>query len=48
MPINWEDPNVPVGDAPPYPKWPLAFFGTLWMGWVVFLAYLFAQGRAGQ
>ena len=35
--IDWEDPNVPVGNAPPLPRWPLAVVGLAWLVWVVFL-----------
>ena len=36
--VNWSDPGIPVGNAPPLPKWPLYAFGLAWLGWVVFLA----------
>lgn len=35
--FNWKDPSVPVGNAPPFPKWPLMLSATLWVGWTVFL-----------
>lgn len=35
--INWQDPQVPVGNSPPLPRWPIAIFSIAWMGWVVFL-----------
>lgn len=35
--FNWKDPSVPVGNAPPFPKWPLMLSATLWVGWIVFL-----------
>ena len=38
--INWEDPNIPVGNAPPLPRWPLAAMGLAWLVWVVFLAVM--------
>lgn len=34
---NWNDPNVPTGDAPPLPSWPLLFSVLAWVGWLVFL-----------
>lgn len=38
--IDWEDPKIPVGNAPPLPRWPLvvAVFG--WLGWVAFLVVM--------
>lgn len=35
--INWEDPSVPVGNAPPLPRWPLVLFTLAWLAWVMFL-----------
>ena len=35
--INWADPDIPVGDAPPLPRWPVAVFSAAWLGWIVFL-----------
>ena len=35
--INWADPSIPVGDAPPMPYWPVAVFVAVWVGWIVFL-----------
>ncbi len=34
---DWTDPSVPVGNAPPMPRWRLYLLGGLWAGWVVFL-----------
>ncbi len=46
--IDWADPNVPVGNAPPLPKWPLALSICAWLVWVVFLvAMLLADGQTG-
>lgn len=36
-PTKWEDPSVPVGDAPPVSRAPLAFFAVAWVAFVVFL-----------
>ncbi len=35
--IDWSDPSVPVGNAPPMPVWPVVLGGIAWVGWVVFL-----------
>ncbi len=35
--INWEDPDVPVGNAPPLAKWPVVAFATGWAVWLMFL-----------
>lgn len=38
--IDWADPNVPVGNAPPLPRWPLIVAGIAWLAWVVFLVVM--------
>ena len=35
--IDWSDPNVPVGDAPSVPRWPLVGAAVAWLSWVAFL-----------
>ena len=35
--INWSDPDVAAGNAPPLPRWPLAVAVILWLGWIGFL-----------
>ena len=42
--IDWDDPEVPIGDAPSLPRWPLALTGLAWVAWVVFLIVV-AVGR---
>lgn len=39
-PSIWQDANVPVGNAPPLPRWPIGVFAIAWAGWVVFLVVL--------
>lgn len=34
---NWNDPNIPAGDAPPLPRWPLLVAGATWSAWMAFL-----------
>ena len=38
--VDWADPSVPVGDAPPLPYWPLALAGIAWSSWGVFLVVM--------
>ncbi len=38
--VDWADPNVAVGNAPPLPRWPLAVATVAWLAWVVFLAIM--------
>ena len=38
--VEWSDPDVPAGDSPQQPLWPLAVSAALWGGWVVFLAVI--------
>ncbi|MFQ5414957.1 MAG: hypothetical protein ACE5E6_10915 [Phycisphaerae bacterium] len=42
--INWDDPSVPVGLAPPMPRAPLVLAVIAWLGWLMFLAVT-ALGR---
>lgn len=35
--IDWNDPQVPVGDAPPVSHWPLVVSAVCWFAWVAFL-----------
>ena len=35
--VNWSDPSVPVGNAPPMPRWPVAVTGLAWLAWLIFL-----------
>jgi hypothetical protein len=41
--INWADPNVPAGNAPAMPSWPLfgsAFVFALWLAFLVAMAVI--------
>ena len=38
--VDWEDPKVPVGNAPPLPRWPVYVSGLAWGAWVLFLFFL--------
>jgi hypothetical protein len=42
--VDWADPTVPVGNAPPMPRWPLILAGLAWGLWIVFLV-LMTVGR---
>lgn len=35
--IDWNDPLVAVGDAPPVSHWPLVVSSMCWLAWVAFL-----------
>ena len=35
--IGWDDPAVPVGNAPPRPRWPVVVSGIAWLAWFGFL-----------
>ena len=39
-PTIWQDPDIPVGNAPPVGKIPLVLFSLAWVGWLVFLAMM--------
>jgi hypothetical protein len=44
--VDWEDPSVPVGDAPALPRWPVYLLAIAWGGWIVFLLVITVAGRA--
>ena len=35
--IDWEDPSIPVGNAPTMPHWRLPVLVLIWLGWVAAL-----------
>lgn len=45
--IDWTDPNVPIGNAPKYPKWPLVLSVGAWLAWIVFLLAMLLTGTGG-
>ena len=38
--IDWTDPNVPMGNSPPLPRWPLMLQSALWLASIAFLAMI--------
>lgn len=34
---NWDDPNIPCGNSPPLPWWPVALAALGWAAWIGFL-----------
>jgi len=46
--IDWDDPSIPVGDAPPMPCWPVVAFAIAWSGWVAFLIVMMLSGGPAQ
>jgi hypothetical protein len=45
--VDWTDPRVPIGNAPPLPWWPLAVSGIAWLAWLGFLAAMMLSRGAG-
>ena len=37
---DWADPNVPAGDSPPMPRWPLIASAVVFGLWLVFLVIM--------
>lgn len=37
---DWNDPNVPVGDSPPMPAWPMVLCAVGWVAFVLFLVMM--------
>ena len=42
--IDWADASVPIGNAPPLPKWPWFLSVAAWLGWLVFLLFMLLTG----
>jgi hypothetical protein len=40
--------DVPIGDTPPLPRWPLGVFALGWAAWVAFLVWLWLSGPDGR
>jgi len=45
--IDWADPKVPVGNAPPMSRWLLYVTGASWLAWIVFLIAMAASRYQG-
>lgn len=45
--VDCADPDVPPGNAPPMPRWPLVLSAVAWIAWLVFLV-LMAVERASS
>ncbi len=44
--IDWEDPSVPIGDAPSLPKWPVAVSALVWACWIALLVVMLVSPRS--
>jgi len=40
---DWEDPSIPVGNAPPMPGWPLVAAIVAWTGGIIFLLVMMSE-----
>jgi hypothetical protein len=38
--VDWYDPTIPAGDAPPMPRWPLYAAAAAFGLWLVFLVVM--------
>ena len=45
---NWNDPAVPIGDAPPLPRWPVVAAGLVWLLWIGFLVVIMLSRTDGS
>ncbi len=45
--VDWTDPTVPIGNAPPMPKWPAALSAIAWVGWIAFLVAMLVSSSEG-
>jgi hypothetical protein len=39
----WLDLDIPAGDSPPMPRWPLIVSILAWCGWMIFLVAMMIQ-----
>jgi hypothetical protein len=35
--VYWNDPNIPCGNSPPLPRWPMVLAAVAWTAWIGFL-----------
>ena len=48
-PGYWDNPSIPVGDAPPRSRWTLVLLVVAWGGWMLFLvAMMLSSGVDGS
>lgn len=40
------EPDVPVGNSPPLPRWPLVLSALAWVGWLTFLVLMAVERTA--
>jgi hypothetical protein len=45
--VDWADASVPVGNAPPLPRWPWFLSIGAWVAWLVFLLLMLFAGGEG-
>ena len=43
---SFTGPDVPVGNAPPLPRWPLVLSALAWIAWLVFLVLMAIERTA--
>lgn len=41
--VNWNDPAVAMGNAPPMPGWPLVVSILAWLGGILFLLVMMVE-----
>ncbi len=44
--VDWADPDVPAGNSPPLPRWPLALSALAWIAWLAFLVLMAVERTA--
>ena len=42
--VDWNDPNIPAGNSPPLPGWPMWLSAVMWGGFAAFLITLAVSG----
>ncbi len=45
---DWNDPMVPIGNAPPLPRWPVVVLGLVWLAWIGCLVAMMVSRMEGS
>ena len=45
---DWNDPAVPIGNAPPLPRWPVVVLGLVWLAWIGCLVAMMVSRMEGS
>lgn len=42
-PLSHDELVAVIGNAPPWPRWPIYAWGIIWVAWLLFLLFMVVQ-----